>query len=221
MYLVRLFVALTFFAFTNLSASKATTYSVTFDIDHQVTQYGPESAFVDVTFGPITLQPGDTVQFTGSFLTPLQLDEHGYFFPDDYFLLADWPQWKWRVSDGDFYFPNVVIPGGTELTPYGYNYATGLTATLTFLGPPGSLITIDGFTTGIQPIPEPSTWVLHLVGSLGLGFAGCRTKARHLRPSRAAWSWPRKIWMREVKVREIFALGDCLAARLASHSQAA
>jgi hypothetical protein len=43
----------------------------------------------------------------------------------------------------------------------------------------GSLrLAIDGNVTATDPVPEPSTWAMMLLGFAGLGFAGYRASRR-------------------------------------------
>ena len=130
------------------------------------------------TFAPITLNTGDTLTLTGSFLTPLYLADTPslVFIGLNYFQNA--------VSDGGFthlrysYFGNLngftpqppVSAGGRVLHPGTYTGLdpVGVTVDTQPPGAGGSYV-LSRYSFFATTVPEPAAWGLFM---MGLGLTG-------------------------------------------------
>jgi hypothetical protein len=125
--------------------------------------------------GPVT---GEEVQFNITFTTPFVLNpnDHVFFRPEV------------NLSAGDFLWlsaPKPIVPPGTSFTPdlqtWIRNDGAGALAPdwsrigtdITHQGPFNASFSLTG-----SIVPEPATWVMMLMGFVGLGFVFRRSKRR-------------------------------------------
>ena len=135
--------------------------------------------------GPVT---GEEVQFNVNFTTPFLLPGDHYFFV---------PQVEVTDADGNFFWlsaPRPIVAPGTPFPP-GFTDLQSWTRDAN-LDPDWLRVGTD-IVGGVTPptfnaafsltgntVPEPSTWVMMLLGFAGLGFAGYR-HGRKARPASA------------------------------------